>query len=102
VKQQAKNRLLMTKGAIAARRVSGQDDHYSWVWVIPLRAGGFRVAAIEVPKHFVDEDESFFDDDMTMPYVKVVAAVEEIDAAVREAGVDPEELDAPWHSDFPL
>lgn len=102
MKQQAKNRLLMTRGSIAARRVSGQDDHYSWVWVLPLRDGRFRVAAIEVPKHLVDDDVSFFDDDMTMPYVKVVESVDDVDDAVREAGVAPEELDAPWHSDFPL
>ena len=92
----------MTGGAIAARRASSRDDRYSWVWVIPLQSGQFRVAAIEVSKHYVDHDESFFDEDMDTVYLKVVDEVGEIDDAVREAGVNPEDLDAPWRSDFPL
>jgi hypothetical protein len=102
MKLQAKNRLTMTRGAVAARRRSTQDDCYSWVWVIPLQSGMFRVAAVEVPKHFVDEDKSFFDEDMTTPFLKTVATLDEVDNAAREAGVDPDELDAPWHRDFPL
>ena len=102
MKTQAKNRLIMTKASIAARRESGQDDHYSWVWVVPRQDGRFRVVAIEVPKRPVDDDECFFEDDMTKPYEKIVDSIEEIDGAVRDAGVDPETLDAPWHSDFPL
>ncbi|WP_143163067.1 hypothetical protein [Couchioplanes caeruleus] len=102
MKTQAKNRLVMSKSSIAARRESGQADHYSWVWVVPRQDGRFRVVAIEVPKHLVDNDECFFEDDMTKPYERVVDNIEEIDGAVCEAGVDPEALDAPWHSDFPL
>jgi hypothetical protein len=92
----------MTRGAVAARRHSTQTDCYSWVWVIPLHSGKFRVAAIEVPKHLVDEDKCFFEEDMTTPYLKIVETLDDVDDAVREAGVDPDELDAPWHSDFPL
>lgn len=102
MKIEAKNRLVMTKGSIAARRISERADCYSWVWVIPLRSGKFKVAAIEVPKRLVDEDISFFEDDMDTPYVKVIDEFDGIDDAVREAGVDPEALDAPWHSEFPL
>ncbi|WP_027946821.1 hypothetical protein [Amycolatopsis taiwanensis] len=102
MKIKVRNRLLMTKGVIAARREAGQADHYSWVWVLPLRSGEFRVAAIEVPKDLIDNDECFFEDDMTRPYVKIVDSVDDVDHAVREAGVDPETLDAPWYSDFPL
>ncbi len=72
------------------------------MWVLPLRSGKFRVAAIEVPKQFVDDDVCFFDDDMTTLLVKIVDGIDEIDDAVREAGVDPELLDSPWHSNFPL
>jgi len=102
VKTQAKNRLVMTKASIAARREWGQEDHYSWVWVVPREDGRFRVVAIEVPKGLVDNEECFFEDDMTKPYENIVDRIEEIDDAVRDAGVDPESLDAPWHSDFPL
>jgi hypothetical protein len=101
VKIQAKNRLVMTRAAVAARRVSSDENCYSWVWVIPLESGQFRIAAIEVPKHFVDDDESFFDDDMSTTYLKIVESVDDVDGAVREAGVNPDALDAPWHSDFP-
>jgi hypothetical protein len=92
----------MTKKAIAARRTATLPDHYSWVWVLPLKSGRYRVAAIEVPKRLVENDECFFEDDMTTAYVKVVENLDDIDMAVREAGVDPDDLDAPWHSDFPL
>jgi hypothetical protein len=87
---------------VAARRASGIANSYSWVWVLPLRDGRFRVAAIEVPRRMVDEDVSFFEEDMETPYLKIVDTIDEVDAAVREAGVDPDQLDAPWHSDFPL
>lgn len=96
------NRLTMTKGAIAAPRVSAQEDCYSWVWVLPVPSGQFRVSAIEVPKHFVDNDLSFYDGDITRPYDKLVDRIDQIDDAVREAGADPEELDAPWYNNFPL
>jgi hypothetical protein len=39
---------------------------------------------------------------MKTPYLRIVGEIDDIDAAVREAGVDPGELDAPWHNDFPL
>jgi hypothetical protein len=102
MKVQARNRLVMTRGSVAARRASSQESCYSWVWVVPLQSGKFRVCAMEVPKHFVDDDESFYDEDMTTVYLKIVDSVNDIDSAVREAGVEPDELDAPWHSDFPL
>lgn len=102
MKVQARNRLTMTQGSVAARRASSQEACYSWVWVVPLQSGEFRVCAMEVPKHFVDEDKSFYDEDMTTVYLKIVDSIDGIDGAVREAGVDPDDLDAPWHSDFPL
>jgi hypothetical protein len=102
MKIQAKNRLAMTKAPISARRRSESPESYSWVWVLPLREGGYRVAAIEVPKHLVDDDVSFFEEDFKTPYLKIVGEISDIDDAVREAGVDPDELDAPWNNDFPL
>ncbi|WP_162794608.1 hypothetical protein [Nonomuraea lactucae] len=60
------------------------------------------MAAIEVPKQLVDNDASFFEEDMVTPYLKIVDTVEQVDTAVMEAGVDPEDLNAPWHNDFPL
>jgi hypothetical protein len=92
----------MTKALISARRQSGSPDSYSWVWVLPLKDGRYRIAAIEVPKDLVDNDVCFFEEDFRTPYLKIVSDISEIDAAVLEAGVDPEELDAPWHNDFPL
>jgi hypothetical protein len=70
--------------------------------VVPLRTGQFRIAAIEVPKHLVDDDEDFYDEDMFTSYVKIVDAIDQVDTAVQEAGADPESLDAPWRSNFPL
>ncbi|MDP9793709.1 hypothetical protein J2S43_002221 [Catenuloplanes nepalensis] len=93
---------MMSKAHVSARRVSGSDDSYSWVWVLPLPDGRFRIAAIEVPKHLVDEDICFAEEDMRVPYLKIVDELGGVDAAVQEAGVDPETLDAPWNNDFPL
>ncbi|MEH1129195.1 hypothetical protein [Micromonospora sp. CPCC 206061] len=92
----------MTKALISARRPSGSDESYSWVWVLPLPDGRFRVAAIEVPKQLVDNDVCFFEEDMETLYLKIVDEIGEVDAAVLEAGVDPGQLDAPWNNDFPL
>lgn len=102
MRTQAENRLVMTKAEISARRPSSDPDRYSWVWVVPMQDGRFRIAAIEVPKRLVDENICFYDGDFDTPYVKIVDEISEIDSAVREAGADPEELDAPWHNDFPL
>jgi hypothetical protein len=102
MKMQARNRLVMSKAEISARRSIDDPGYYSWVWVLPLHDGRIRVAAIEVPRRLVDEDISFYDADFETPYVKIVDDVAGVDAAVREAGADPEELDAPWHNGFPL
>ncbi|MFI9842432.1 hypothetical protein ACIHFD_35730 [Nonomuraea sp. NPDC051941] len=92
----------MTRTLVSARRKSESVDRYSWVWVLPLPDGRFRVAAIEVPKQLVDNDKCFFEEDIYTPYLKIVDTVDRIDEAVREAGVNPADLDAPWHNNFPL
>jgi hypothetical protein len=102
MKMQAKNRLVMSNAEISARRSIDNPAYYSWVWVLPLPDGRIRVAAIEVPRRLVDDDISFYDADFDTPYVKIVDDVAEVDDAVREAGADPDELDAPWHNGFPL
>jgi hypothetical protein len=99
---EAKNRLVMSKGALAARRSPGSPDHYSWVWVIPLPSGQYRVRTIEVPRNLVDEDECFYDEDMVIVRDEMLNSIDEIDDAVGRVGVDPQDLDAPWKSDFPL
>ncbi|MGX4657921.1 hypothetical protein ACWCHM_30005 [Micromonospora sp. SCSIO 07396] len=92
----------MTKSVVSARRLSGAEGCYSWVWVLPLPDGRFRVAAIEVPKQLVNDDACFYEEDMSTPYVRIVDEIGEVDAAAREAGVDPADLDAPWNNDFPF
>lgn len=99
---EARNRLTMTKSLIAARRRASSSDRYSWVWVLPIPDGRFRVAAIEIPKHLVDEDACFYEKDLDTVYLRIAENISEIDEMVREAGIDPEDLDAPWHSEFPL
>ena len=102
MRTQVRNRLVMTRGPVSARRPSGSPDTYSWVWVLPIPDGRYRVAAIEVPKELVENNVSFFEDDMRTVYLRILDSLDGIDDAVREAGVDPDELDAPWHNDFPL
>ncbi|WP_147472644.1 hypothetical protein [Streptomyces triticirhizae] len=98
----ARNRLTMLNGALAARREPGSPGHYSWVWVIPLPGGGYRVRTFEVASELVDDDVSFFDEDMRIVGDERVTSLDDIDEAVARVGVDPEALDAPWTCDFPL
>jgi hypothetical protein len=67
-----------------------------------LPDGRYRVALTEVPKHFVDNDEWFYEENVTTRYERVVDSVEEVEAAVREAGADPDALDVPWRNDCPF
>jgi hypothetical protein len=64
--------------------------------------GHFRVALIEVPKHFVDNDQHFYENDISTRFLKIVEDISEVDQTVRDAGGDPADLDAPWHNGFPL
>jgi hypothetical protein len=102
MRMQARNRLQMLDGSVAARRPTDSEGMYSWVWVAPIKDAGYRIRAFEVAKELVDNDACFYEADMNSLHDEVVESLDQIDAAVRRAGVDPEELDAPWHSDFPL
>lgn len=75
---------------------------YSWVRVAPAKDAGYRIRAFEVAKDLVDNDVCFYDDYIDIVHDEVVDSLDEIDEAVRRAGVDPEELDGSWHSDVPL
>ncbi|MDQ2816083.1 MAG: hypothetical protein M3Z75_30635 [Actinomycetota bacterium] len=103
MKISTRNRLTMGQRAlVSARLPAAAPGVYSWVWVLPLPDGRFRVAAIEIPERLVDDDECFGEDAINTRFLRVVDDVDEVDGAVREAGGDPEELTAPWHNDFPL
>ncbi|MEV7388615.1 hypothetical protein [Streptomyces sp. NPDC091215] len=92
----------MTKALVSARAASEDIDSYAWLWVLPLPGGQFRVALVEIAKNLVDEDACFGEESINTRYLKVVGDVDQVDAAALEAGVDPSELEAPWHNDFPL
>ncbi|WP_214105475.1 hypothetical protein [Acrocarpospora catenulata] len=96
------NRLVMTKAVVSARRGASSIDRYSWVWVAPLRDGTFKISTLEIPKHFVDNDVCFFEEDIERIHVGTVADISEVDEVVRMSGVDPDDLDVPWRNDFPL
>ncbi len=98
----ARNRLLMSKSDIAASRVAGSHDALSWVWVIPLPAGGFRVRAFEVGRDLIDADACFYDDDMSIVHDEIIPSIDDIDDSIRRSGVDPDDLDAPWKCGFPV
>lgn len=102
MRTEVRNRLVMSRALVSARHEPSSPDSYGWIWVLPIPDGRFRVAVIDVPKHFVDNNEHFFEDDLTTRFVKIVDDIPGIKSAVREAGGDPEILDAPWHNDFPL
>lgn len=96
------NRLTMTKSLVSARREPEAKESYAWVWVFPLHEGTFRVSTVEIPKRFIDEDICFAEEDIHRVQVATVATLEEVDGVVRDLGVDPGSLDAPWKNDFPL
>ncbi|KAB2339093.1 hypothetical protein [Actinomadura rudentiformis] len=92
----------MTKALVSARRKASSPDRYAWVWVSPLRDGTFKVSAVEIPRRLVDENICFFEDDIDRVHVGTVLKIADIDELMESLGVDPDELDAPWHNDFPL
>lgn len=102
MKVQARNSLLMWKSVIAASRVAGSPELSSWVWVIPLPAGGFRIRAFEVPTELVVAEASIYDGDLIIVHDEIISSIDEVDSSVLRAGVDPDELDSPWKCDFPL
>jgi hypothetical protein len=98
-----RNRLTTGQRALVSARLPARAlGVYSWVWVLPLPDGRFRVAAIDIPEQLVDDDVCFGEDSINTRFLKIVDDVDHVDGAVHEAGGDPEELDAPWHNDFPL
>jgi hypothetical protein len=103
VKLSARNRLTMGQPAlVSARLPAAGPGLYSWVWILPLPGGRFRVAAIDIPRRLIDDDECFGQDSISTRFLRIVDDVDHVDDAVREAGGDPEELTAPWHNGFPL
>ncbi|GAA3807321.1 hypothetical protein GCM10023083_47920 [Streptomyces phyllanthi] len=62
----------------------------------------FRVSTVEIPKHFIDEGICFAEEDIDRVQVATVATSEAVDSVVRDLGIDPDSLDAPWKNDFPL
>ncbi|MFD2688461.1 hypothetical protein ACFS5L_27000 [Streptomyces phyllanthi] len=57
---------------------------------------------MEIPKHFIDEGICFAEEDIDRVQVATVATSEAVDSVVRDLGIDPDSLDAPWKNDFPL
>lgn len=54
----ARNRLTMGQRALVSARLPTADPGlYSWVWVLPLPDGRFRVAAIDIPRRLINGDE---------------------------------------------
>ena len=102
MRTEIRNRLLMTREPVSARHEPTSADHYAWMWVLPISDGRFRIALIEVPKHFVDNDEYFYEEDYETRFLKIVDSVDDVDSAVQEAGGNPDILDVPWRNDFPF
>ncbi|RST07360.1 hypothetical protein EF910_06670 [Streptomyces sp. WAC07149] len=96
------NRLTMSRATVSARRKASSDERYAWVWVFPARDGTYRVSTVEIPKNLVDDDECFAEEDLSREHICTVGNLSEVEEAVRELGVDPDSLDAPWKNDFPL
>ncbi|WP_157407383.1 hypothetical protein [Actinomadura atramentaria] len=102
MRTEVKNRLVMSHALVSARKEVASPDVYGWVWITPLSDGTFKVSTVEVPKHLVDEDICFFEDDIVRTHIGTVADISEAEALVVGVGVDPEDLNVPWHNDFPL
>lgn len=75
----------------------------AWVWVLPLPDGRVRVAHVAVPRHLLEPEELCLgEEDVTTTHLRVVDHVDDVDAAVRACGGDPDALASPWRNDFPL
>ncbi|NEW29528.1 hypothetical protein [Nocardia cyriacigeorgica] len=96
------NRLTMLKGFVTARCEPEIESRYAWVWVYPLKDGRFDVSTVEIDKKFVDNDDDVGEDDISRRDLGIVHTIEEVDKLIEQLGVDPNDLDAPWHNGFPL
>ncbi|MCX5376757.1 hypothetical protein [Streptomyces sp. NBC_00091] len=95
------SRLTMSRATVSARHDASSNELHSWVWVFPARDGTFRVSTVEIPKNLVD-DECFAEEDLSRDHIATVRELSAVDEVVRNLGVDPNSLDAPWKNDFPL
>ncbi|MFB8353530.1 hypothetical protein [Streptomyces niveus] len=50
----------------------------------------------------MENDTCFFEEDIERVHVATVATVAEIDDVIKELGVEPGALEAPWNNDFLL
>ncbi|MEV4190717.1 hypothetical protein [Streptomyces toxytricini] len=101
MRMQAANRPTMTKAGITARIAAHEPGRVAWVAVYSVD-GGFVVFTVEIPEHLADDSACFGEESITRRNVGTFPTIEEVDGAVASLGIDPDELDAPWHNDYPL
>ncbi|RSS87037.1 hypothetical protein EF903_17875 [Streptomyces sp. WAC05292] len=101
MRMRAANRLTMTKAGITARIAAHEPGRVAWVAVYPVD-GGFMVFTVEIPEHLADDNTCFGEESITRRNLGTFSTIEEVDGAVASLGIDPDELDAPWHNDYPL
>ncbi|MFI6964949.1 hypothetical protein [Streptomyces sp. NPDC050149] len=102
MRTEVENRLTMSGALVSARCDPRSPESCAWVWVFPLPGGTYRISTVEIPRYLVNEDSCFGEEDIDRVRVATVATLADVDNVVRELGVDPENLDAPWKNDFPL
>ncbi|MGY2112951.1 hypothetical protein ACW9HR_03430 [Nocardia gipuzkoensis] len=102
MKTNVANRLTMLKQFVSGRCNPSSEDNYAWVWVHPTRDGRFDVSTVEISKELVDNDESVGEDQIRRTDLGVVEEISQVDELLKRHGMNPDDLDAPWHNNFPL
>ncbi|MER5929832.1 hypothetical protein [Streptomyces sp. NPDC002054] len=101
MRMQVANRLTMAKAGVTARIPAKDPENVAWVAVYPVD-DGFMVFTVEIPEGLAGDSECFGEESIARRRLGTVRTVDEVDQVLLGLGVDPDDLDAPWHNDYPL
>jgi hypothetical protein len=90
------------RGLVAAEITPHGEGLRSFVAVIPQPDDSYRVFRFDVPADAMAEDRYLAPEELVNSEGHIVQTVEDAEDVLRGMGVDPDVLDVPWASDFPL
>jgi hypothetical protein len=103
MKPHIRNRLTMPKRGVVAAEIAARGEGLrSFVAVIPQPDQSYRVFRFDVPSDATAENRYLSPDEVLNTDTHIAQTVDDAEDVLRGMGVDPDLLDVPWASDFPL
>lgn len=102
MKTKIANRLVMLQGVVVAEFAASRSDRRAFVAVRP-HDGVFEDFSFEMANDLLsDSDSEFGSGDILERRMEDVSSIQEVDKALESLGVDPDTLDVPWKTTYPL